>query len=168
MTDTMEPLTGARQGISHASSTDEVDLDPDWDRARQVAHRTIDAMIDFLSGVRERPVWTEPPPDVLERLRAGAPPPAAGESLDALVDEVQRDVLPYPVGNISPRFWGWVMGSGTISGVLGELLAAAMNTNAVGLHQSANYVEEQLLSWLVQIIGMPPGSSGITVGGAAE
>jgi glutamate/tyrosine decarboxylase-like PLP-dependent enzyme len=77
-------------------------------------------------------------------------------------------VLPYPVGNISPRFWGWVMGSGTMSGVLGEVLAAAMNTNAIGMHQSANYVEEQLLSWLAQIMGMPAGSGGITVGGAAE
>ncbi len=168
MTDTMEFMTTESDLVELPDSAAEIDLDPDWDEARRVAHRAIDGIIDFLSGVGERPVWQAPPPDALERLRAGGPPPAEGESLGAVVAQVQRDVLPYTVGNISPRFWGWVMGTGTMSGVLGELLAAAMNTNAVGMHQSANYVEEQLLSWLAQIMGMPAGSGGITVGGAAE
>ena len=168
MTDTIEFMTTESDLVGLPDSAAEIDLDPDWDEARQVAHRAIDEVIDLLRGVGERPVWQAPPPDTLDRLRAGAPPPAEGESRGAVLEQVQRDVLPYTVGNISPRFWGWVMGSGTMSGVLGELLAAAMNTNAVGMHQSANYVEEQLLSWLAQIMGMPVGSGGITVGGAAE
>jgi glutamate/tyrosine decarboxylase-like PLP-dependent enzyme len=168
MTDTIEDITAGSDLHELADGAAEIDLDPDWDTARQVAHRAIDGMIDYLRDVGERPVWQAPPPGALDRLRADAPLPVAGTDLGAVVAQVQRDVLPYPVGNISPRFWGWVMGSGTMSGVLGEVLAATMNTNAVGMHQSANYVEEQLLSWLAQIMGMPASAGGITVGGAAE
>ncbi len=41
-------------------------------------------------------------------------------------------VLPYPMGNPHPRFWGWVMGNGTPFAAMAELLAATMNPNMGG------------------------------------
>jgi hypothetical protein len=94
VTDTMEFMTTESDLVELPDSAAEIDLDPDWDEARRVAHRAIDGIIDFMSGVRERPVWQAPPPDALERLRAGGPPPAEGESLGTVLEQVQRDVLP--------------------------------------------------------------------------
>ena len=36
-----------------------------------------------------------------------------GADLADVYEQFVRDVLPYPTGNIHPRFWGWVMGTGT-------------------------------------------------------
>jgi glutamate/tyrosine decarboxylase-like PLP-dependent enzyme len=77
-------------------------------------------------------------------------------------------VLPYPVGNTHPRFWGWVLGTGTASGALAELLAAAMNTNTGGLdHHSAVYVEKQVIEWLKKMLGYPASASGLLTSGCS-
>ena len=42
------------------------------------------------------------------------------------------------MGNIHPRFWGWVMGNGTPLGMLAEMLAAGMNPNMGGGEHGAS------------------------------
>ena len=79
-----------------------------------------------------------------------------------MYEDFLQDVLPYPVGNIHPRFWGWVIGTGTVLGAHAELLAGAMNTNTGGLdHHSANHVELQVIRWLKQIFRFPESASGL-------
>jgi len=78
-------------------------------------------------------------------------------------------VLPYPAGNIHPRFWGWVIGTGTVSGAFTELLSASMNTNTGGLdHHSANHVEKQLILWLQEIFHFPASASGVLTSGEGQ
>jgi len=77
-------------------------------------------------------------------------------------------VLPYPIGNIHPRFWGWVFGTGTVLGAFAELLAAAMNTNAGDLdHHSAIHVEKQVLDWIKEALGFSPSASGLLTSGCS-
>jgi glutamate/tyrosine decarboxylase-like PLP-dependent enzyme len=71
------------------------------------------------------------------------------------------------MGNIHHRFWGWVIGTGTPSGVLAEMLAATMNPNAGGGDHAAFYVEQQVLNWFVELFGLPEGSSGLLVSGCS-
>ena len=40
-----------------------------------------------------------------------APLPLEPQPLEEVYKEFTQDVLPYPIGNIHPRFWGWVLGS---------------------------------------------------------
>jgi aromatic-L-amino-acid decarboxylase len=142
-------------------------LDPkDWSAFRALGHAALDDAIDYLEGVRERPVWQEVPEDVRERLRS--PLPLEPSPLEAIYGEFVRDVLPYPTGNIHPRFFGWVHGSGTPTGALAELLAATMNSNAGGRNHGAVYVERQVIGWFRDLFGFPPESSGVmTVGTSA-
>jgi glutamate/tyrosine decarboxylase-like PLP-dependent enzyme len=56
-----------------------------------------------------------------------------------------------------------VIGSGTTTGLLGDLLASAMNTNASGFNQSAALVEAEVLNWFKEIMGFPREGSGILV-----
>jgi glutamate/tyrosine decarboxylase-like PLP-dependent enzyme len=71
------------------------------------------------------------------------------------------------MGNIHPRFWGWVIGTGTPSGMLAEMLAAAMNPNLGGGDHVANYVESQVLDWAKEMLGYPGDASGLLVSGAS-
>jgi aromatic-L-amino-acid/L-tryptophan decarboxylase len=87
-------------------------LDPtDWAAVRVVARRMLDDMLDYQETVRERVPWRPVPAEV--RARLDEPVPFEGAALAEVYESFRRDVLPYPTGNIHPRFWGWVMGTGT-------------------------------------------------------
>ena len=139
-------------------------LDPDdWDGLRDRAHRMLDDMSDYLSSVRTRPAWRPVPDEVKARL--DAPLPLDPSDPAKVYEEFKRDVLPFPTGNIHPRFWGWVMGTGTPLGMLADMLASGMNPHLAGYDQSAALVERQAVKWLAEMLGLPRGSSGLLVSG---
>jgi len=141
-------------------------LDPqDWEAMRALGHRMVDDMLTYLQTVRDRPVWQRTPDRVKESLKQ--PLPAKPEGAEAAYRDFVEDILPYPLGNIHPRFWGWVMGGGTPLGVLAEMLAATMNPNLGGGDHVANRVELQVLDWCKEMIGFPAGASGLLVSGGS-
>lgn len=144
----------------------EFTLDPqNWDELRALGHRMLDDTFDNLATVRERPVWRPVPADV--RARLDEPVPREGSDPAAVYESFRRDILPYPTGNIHPRYWGWVKGTGTPLGVLSEMLAAGMNAHLAGFDQSASIVEAKVISWLVELLGFPAGASGLLVSGGS-
>lgn len=144
----------------------EENLDPqDWEATRALGHRMLDDMLDYMKTVADRPAWQEVPEEVVENLREPLPLEPADETL--VYEQFQRDVLPYPLGNIHPRFWAWVIGTGTPMGVLSELLAATMNPNMGGGVHAPRLVEEQVLEWMREIFGFPESSSGLLVSGGS-
>lgn len=153
MTSTPDPVSGNS-------------LDPEnWDEFRDFAHGVLDDAMDYLANVRERPVWQPVPETVREALRA--PMPRHGSGAAAAYAEYRRLIEPYPLGNIHPRFWGWVIGTGTPLGVLAEMLTATLNTNAAGHQQGATFVELQVVEWLRDLMGFPEGASGILANGGS-
>jgi glutamate/tyrosine decarboxylase-like PLP-dependent enzyme len=76
--------------------------------------------------------------------------------------------MPYNSGNIHPRFFGWVQGTGTPTGVIAEMLAATMNSNVGGRNHGAVYVERTVVRWFLDVFGFPHDGSGVlTVGTSA-
>jgi len=140
-------------------------LEPDWETLRAALHRMGDAVVEEMRGARERAHWKPVPPEVVARLRA--PFDAQGVGLPAALDQALRDVVPYPTGNTHPRFWGWVMGSGAPTGVVGAMLASAIDANNWGTEQSAAHVELAVIEWLRGLLGLPPGSTGLTLSGGS-
>jgi glutamate/tyrosine decarboxylase-like PLP-dependent enzyme len=127
----------------------------------------LDDILDYLETVRGRPAWQHTPDSL--RTHFDGPLPLDPQPPEEIYEEFLEHVLPYPVGNIHPRFWGWVFGTGTASGALAELLAAAMNIGASGglAFHSANYVEKQVLSWFKEMLGFPPSASGLLTSGCS-
>ena len=141
-------------------------LDPaDWDAFAKLGHRLLDQALDYLRTVGERPVWQPVPEAVKEALRA--PLPVAGQGAEATAAEAVRSILPYATGNIHPRFFGWVHGSGTAGGLLAELLAATMNANLGGRDHGAIYVERQVVDWCRQLFEFPESAGGLLVSGTS-
>jgi aromatic-L-amino-acid decarboxylase len=141
-------------------------LDPaDWERFRAQAHRALDDALDYLQTVRERPVWRAVPDEVKARLRE--PLPEDESSFESVYRDFVELIMPYATGNIHPRFFGWVHGSGTPTGALADLLAATMNSNAGGRDHGAVYVERQVIRWFTELYGWPETSSGIMVVGTS-
>lgn len=141
-------------------------LDPeDWAAMRELGHRMIDDMLGYLEHVRERPIWQ--PVSGESRAALRQPLPRAPEGAEGAYRDFVEHVLPYPMGNIHPRFWGWVIGTGTPLGALAELLAATMNPNVGGGDHGATYVEAQVLDWLKEMLGYPMEASGLLVSGGS-
>jgi aromatic-L-amino-acid/L-tryptophan decarboxylase len=141
-------------------------LDPqDWEEMRALGHRMIDDVLTYLQTVRERPVWQPTPDRVKQHLKA--PLPIEPQGVEEAYQDFITNVLPYPMGNIHPRFWGWVMGTGTPFGVLADMLAATMNPNMGGGEHVANDVEHQVLDWCKEMLGFPLDASGILVSGGS-
>ena len=141
-------------------------LDPqDWSEVRALGHRMLDDMIDYLESVRERPVWKPIPEPIKDSFKQ--PLPLEPQPVDEVYKEFQENVLYHPMGNIHPRFWGWVIGTGTVTGMLAEMLAAGMNPNLGGGDQVPAYVEAQVLDWCKQVMGYPQSASGLLVSGGS-
>lgn len=159
-------MTAKRSNPPQQPVQREASLDPeDWDAFRETGRRLVDEMASWLENVRERPVWRRPPTAVRDRLTG--PLPEAGIGLDAALQDFRTDVLPFPLGNTHPRFWGWVVGSGDPVGVLGELLAAAMNPNVFAGDNAATLVEAQVIAWSRDLLGLPEEGSGVLTNGCA-
>ncbi len=139
-------------------------LDPsDWGELRALGHRMLDDMMDYLESVRERPVWRPVPPATRAALDEPTP---RGTTDPALVyQQFLEHILPYTNGNIHPRFWGWVMGTGTPLAMLADMLASGMNAHLAGYDQAPALVERQVVGWMAELLGFPAESSGLLVSG---
>ncbi|THF84755.1 amino acid decarboxylase [Deinococcus sp. KSM4-11] len=141
-------------------------LDPqDWEAMRALAHRMVDDALGSLETLRERPVWQPIPAEVAVRFKV--PAPWEPQGAEAAYEEFVTSVQPYPMGNLHPRFWGWYMGNGTVLGALADFLAATMNPNVGGGNHVAPLVEEQVISWVKEMVGFPDTASGLLVSGGS-
>jgi aromatic-L-amino-acid decarboxylase len=142
-------------------------LDPeDWESMRALGHRMVDDMLDYMRTVRQRPPWRHAPDEV--KALFNRPLPLDAQPREEIYEEFLEHVLPYPIGNNHPRFWGWVFGTGTVLGTFAELLAGSMNTNTGGGdHHSANHVEKQVIDWFKEMLGFPSSASGLLTSGCS-
>jgi glutamate/tyrosine decarboxylase-like PLP-dependent enzyme len=141
-------------------------LDPeDWTSLRVQGHRMLDDILDYIEGIRERPVWQPIPEEVRARFRSGLPREPA--DLAEVHGEFMRHVLPYATGNVHPGFMGWVHGGGNPAGVLAEMLAAGLNANLGGRDHAPIEVERQVVEWMRGLFGFPGTASGLFVTGTS-
>ena len=153
---------GARRPEANTWET----LDPDdWGAMRELAHRMVDDAFEFLETVRDRPAWKAVPDEVATAFEA--PIPLVPEGAEGAYQDYLEKVMPYPMSNVHPRFWGWYMGSGTVMGALGDFLAAVTNSNLGGGNHVAPLVEGQVVDWRKQMLGFPADASGLIVSGAS-
>ncbi len=135
------------------------------DELRRAGRAAVDAAVDHLAGIRDRPVWQPVPASDADWL-ADQALPEAGRPLDALVADVRARVLPHPMGNGHPRFFGWVNSPPSPAGVLVEPLAAALNPSCAGGDHAGALLERTVVRWLAELVGFPhvPGGGLLTSG----
>ncbi|PAP78794.1 pyridoxal phosphate-dependent decarboxylase family protein [Rubrivirga marina] len=140
------------------------DLAPEDFRA--LGYRVIDAIANHLRDVPDLPVFAGRTPEEVART-FDEPLPKHGQEPARILDDWDEKVLPNATHNTSPRYFGYVMGSGTPMGILAEALAASVNMNAGGWKPapSATEVERRTLAWLAELIGFDPACGGVLVSG---
>jgi aromatic-L-amino-acid/L-tryptophan decarboxylase len=134
---------------------------------RELAHAAVDLIADHLEGIADRPVFAPMTAAERESLLE-RPLPQDGVDPDALLALVEREIFAHPMGNGHPRFFGWINSPPTPVGVVGDLLAAALNPSCAGGDHAAIYVERAAVRWLMELVGFPvEGSMGLLVSGGS-
>ena len=146
---------------------DGASLDPlDWSALREQGHRMLDDMFDHLQGLRDQPVWRQPPDALRQGFRE--PLPAEPTPVEDLHARFLAEVLPYAGGNLHPGFLGWVQGGGTAVGMLAEMLSGGLNANLGGRDHMPIEVERQIVGWCRELFRFPEDAGGLLVSGASQ
>ncbi|NWF68066.1 MAG: amino acid decarboxylase [Chloroflexi bacterium] len=133
---------------------------------RHLGYRAIDLLAERLGDIRTAAVRQPVPPAQRDQWMH-APLPETGTDAAALVQRVADEVLPYPMGNSSPRFFALVNSPSAPLAWLADLLAAAHNASVAGGDHAATYIEHGVLNWLKAMMGYPAESMGLLASGGS-
>jgi len=137
---------------------------PDWPQYvedfRRAGHETVDWIANYLTTVRDLPVLaTTKPGELFDALPASAPD--QGESFQAILRDFDQLIMPAVAQWNHPRFFAYFACTGSTPAVLGDMLAAALNS--VGLHWKTSpavaELEQRALDWLREWFGLEGGDS---------
>ena len=134
----------------------------DIESFRRDGHRLIDWIAEYLAHPERYPVLAQVEPGQVKRSLPGAPPEKP-EPFDAILQDVDHIIAPGLTHWNHPGFFAYFAITGSGPGILGELLSAAFNVNAMlwRTAPAATELEEVALDWLRQLVGLPPEFMGI-------
>ena len=132
------------------------------DDFRGAGHETVDWIAEYLSNTRKYPVLPSiQPGELQDALPASGP--ESGESFEAMLRDFDQIVMPAVTHWNHPGFFAYFACTGSTPAILGEMIAATLNTN--GLHWKTSpavvELEQVTLGWLREWIGLPKEFFGI-------
>ena len=136
------------------------DMPPEEFRA--AAHRLVDWVADYLENTERYPVLAQTTPGALRR-RLPAQAPEQGEPLEAILKDFDQLVMPGVTHWNHPGFFAYFAITASGPGILGEWLSGALNVNAMlwKTCPAASELEEVVLGWLRQMLGLPEEFMGV-------
>lgn len=128
---------------------------------RAAAHAAVEWIADYLEHPDRHPVKSRVAPGDIRR-NLPATPPVHGESLDHMMNDFQRTILPGITNWNHPSFFAYFANSASYPGILGELLAAGLNANGMlwVTSPAVTELEQVTLDWLRQLMGLGDGWFG--------
>ncbi len=125
------------------------------DDFRRNGYRIIDWIADYMEHGYDGPVVPDVKPgELLARLPSS--PPDQGEPLSSIVDDFDSLVLPGIAHWNDPRFFAYFPCNHSGPSILGELLSAGLDINAMSWATSpaATELEIRMMQWLGELIGL--------------
>ena len=136
------------------------DMDPD--AFRTAAHRVVDLMADYITDIERYPVLPAiVPGTVAAHLPTSAPQNA--EPLDVILADYLALIEPNATAWQHPGFFAYFASTSSGPGILGEMLTAALGQNPMlwRTSPSGTELEQVVVDWLRQALGLPDGFDGL-------
>ena len=136
------------------------DMPPEEFRA--AAHRVVDQMADFLAGIERFPVLPAVEPGSIAGQLPTAPPERPVD-LDAILGDYVALIEPNATQWQHPGFFAYFASTASGPGILGEMLVAALAQNPMLWRTSpaGTELEQVVVNWLRQALGLPAGFDGL-------
>jgi aromatic-L-amino-acid decarboxylase len=134
----------------------------DVESFRAAAHAVVDVMADYLESIETRAVFPAIEPGSLRPLFP-ASAPEEPEPLERILADYRRLVEPNATHWQHPGFLAYFATTASGPGILGEMLTAAIGQNAMLWRTSpiGTELEEVVVDWLRQALGLPEGFDGL-------
>src|SRR5947209_501120 len=128
---------------------------------RRFGHEIVDWIADYFERIEELPVLAQIEPGEL-KAQLPTSPPQVGESMEAILADVDRLIVPALTHWSHPSFFAYFATSTSAPGIFGELLSAAFDVKSMLWRTSpaSTELEEVTLDWLRQMLGLDAGMSG--------
>jgi aromatic-L-amino-acid/L-tryptophan decarboxylase len=129
---------------------------------RRAGHQFVDWIADYFENIEKYPVLSRVEPGDIKKM-IPAVPPARGEAMEAIFGDFERVLLPGITHWQHPGWFAYFPANNSPASVLGELLTAGLGAQCMVWQTSpaAAELEEVVLDWLRQMIGLPAGFSGV-------
>src|SRR3954454_82641 len=129
---------------------------------RKHLHEVADWIADYRENIASYRISPDAKPGTIA-AKLPAQAPEQGESLDEIIADVDRIVLPGITHWAHPDFMGYFGATTTAPGILAELFVAALNVNAMTWRTSpaATELETVVLDWLRRWLQLPDEFSGV-------
>ena len=123
---------------------------------RRWGHHTIDWIANYLADPEKYPVLAQVELGVIRGQLPASPP-------EAIFADLERVIVPGLTHGNHPDSFAYFAVRGSGPGILGELFMAAFNVNAMlwKTSPSATELEELVLDWLRQMVGLPEDFMGV-------
>ncbi|MGH3655405.1 MAG: pyridoxal phosphate-dependent decarboxylase family protein [Micromonosporaceae bacterium] len=143
-------------------------LDPSPDQIRGMVSAAMEWMAAYHESLPGLPVAPRTSSAEL-RARLAEPLPARGRDFDELLDVFRDVVVPGSRHNGHPRFFGYVSAPGTAVASIADLLASTLNANLTAWRSAPAAVELEHLAirWIVELLGLDPGTGGLFTSGGS-
>ncbi len=134
----------------------------DANEFRRLGHRLVDWIAEYRERLEDLPVMSPARPGEI-RARFPAEPPRAGGSLAGALAAVDRDLLPGITHWNHPSFFAYFPSNTSYASILGDLLCAGLGAQGMSWQTSpaATELEEVVMDWLRQMVGLPASFSGV-------
>jgi aromatic-L-amino-acid decarboxylase len=129
---------------------------------RRSGHQFVDWIADYFENIEKFPVRSRVEPGDIKKL-VPAVPPSRGEAMDGIFGDFEKIILPGITHWQHPGWFAYFPANNSPASVLGELLTAGLGAQCMQWQTSpaAAELEEVVVDWLRQMIGLPDGFSGV-------
>src|SRR6478736_3433873 len=123
---------------------------------RKHGHEVVDWIADYYHRIESYPVLSPVKPG---EIRASLPPepPTRPESIDTILSDVEKLILPGITHWQSPNFFGYFPGNASGPAILGDLLSSGLGVQGMlwATSPACTELETHVLDWLVDMLALP-------------
>jgi aromatic-L-amino-acid decarboxylase len=128
---------------------------------RRLGHQMVEWIASYRERMAELPVMSPLAPGDVKRQLPDAPP-AVCRGLDGILEEMDRVVLPGITHWCHPGFFAYFPANADLASVLADMASSGLAAQAMSWQTSpaATEVEEVVMDWLRQMVGLGPQFTG--------
>ncbi|GAB1454283.1 pyridoxal-dependent decarboxylase [Draconibacterium sp.] len=133
---------------------------------REEGKKVIDWIADYYENIEKYPVLSQVKPG---EIKASLPnnPPQNGESMDKMMNDIDRLIMPGITHWQSPNFYAYFPSNTSFPSILGDLISSGLGVQGMiwATSPAATELETRVLDWLVEMMGMPEKFKSTSTGG---
>ncbi len=129
---------------------------------KDIARMATDWITSYVEHIDSYPVVSKAKPgEIMAQLPQH--PPEQAENFETIFSDFEKIIIPGITHWNHPRFFAYFSITGSFTGIVGEMLSAALNVNAMlwKTSPSATELETVVLDWLRQMVDLPQDFEGV-------